>query len=77
MAEGILGGLGLVTIFALVAVVILIVASFTNLMSDAAATAIFLPIVVPMAFLLGTDGNESDYAFVVTMATAMAAGFAY
>ncbi|UCC92201.1 MAG: SLC13/DASS family transporter [Thermoplasmata archaeon] len=77
LADGLLGGLGLVTIFALIAVVVLIVASFTNLMSDAAATALFLPIVVPMAILLGAGGNESEYAFLITMATGIAAGFAY
>ncbi len=78
LANGLLGGLGLTTIIALVVVVVLIVASFTNLMSDAAATALFLPIVVPMAMILGEGGgNEAEYAFMITMATAMAAGFAY
>lgn len=77
LANNLLGGLGLVTILALVAVVTLIVASFTNLMSDAAATALFLPIVVPMAIIMGEGGNESEYAFVVTMATALASGLAF
>jgi sodium-dependent dicarboxylate transporter 2/3/5 len=78
LARGMLEGLGLTSILALVAVVVLIVASFTNLMSDAAATALFLPIVVPMAILLGTDDTmRSEYAFMVTMATGLAAGFAY
>ncbi|MCK5251565.1 MAG: anion permease, partial [Thermoplasmata archaeon] len=35
------------------------------------------PIVVPMAILLGAGGNESDYAFIVTMATALASGLAF
>ena len=77
LANQLLGGLGLMTIIALVVVVVLIVASFTNLMSDAAATALFLPIVVPMAILLGADGNEENYAFIVTMATALASGLAF
>lgn len=77
LADGLLGGLGLASLIALIVVVVLIVASFTNLMSDAAATALFLPIVVPMAIILGKGGNESEYAFMVTMATALAAGFAY
>ncbi len=77
LANGILGGLGLVSIIALVAVVVLIVASFTNLMSDAAATALFLPIVVPMAILIGEGGNEVEYAFIVTISTALASGLAF
>jgi len=77
IADGLLGGLGTVTIIALVMVVILIAAIFTNLMSDAAAVALLLPIVVPMAIMLGAGGNEAEYAFVMTMATAIAAGYAY
>ncbi len=77
IADGILGGLGMVTIIALVMVVIIIAAIFTNLMSDAAAVALLLPIVVPMAIILGAGGNEAEYAFVITMATSIAAGFAY
>jgi sodium-dependent dicarboxylate transporter 2/3/5 len=48
-------------------------------MSDAAATALMLPIVMPMAFLAGVDAGDNgvEYAFVITMATAMASGFAY
>lgn len=77
IADGILGGLGMVTIITLVMVVIIIAAIFTNLMSDAAAVALLLPIVVPMAIILGAGGNEAEYAFVITMATSIAAGFAY
>jgi sodium-dependent dicarboxylate transporter 2/3/5 len=77
LADNLLSGLGLATAMALVAVVVLMVASFTNLMSDAAATALFLPIVVPTAILLGEGGNESEYALIVTMATALASGLAF
>ena len=77
IADGILGSLGMMTIIALVMVVIIIAAIFTNLMSDAAAVALLLPIVVPMAIILGAGGNQAEYAFVITMATSIAAGFAY
>ncbi len=77
IADGLLSGLGMVSIIALVMIVILIAAIFTNLMSDAAAVALLLPIVVPMAIILGDGGNEAEYAFVMTMATAIAAGYAY
>ncbi len=77
LANQLLGGVGAVSILALVAIVVLIVASFTNLMSDAAATALFLPIVVPMAILIGDGGNEAEYAFIVSMATALASGLAF
>jgi sodium-dependent dicarboxylate transporter 2/3/5 len=78
LAGGLFGGLGAVTILTLIVVVVVIVASFTNLMSDAAATALFLPIVVPLAILVGEgSGNQAEYAFMVTMATALASGFAY
>jgi sodium-dependent dicarboxylate transporter 2/3/5 len=77
IADGILGGLGTVTIVTLVMVIIVIAALFTNLMSDAAAVALLLPIVVPMAIIIGDGGNESEYAFVITMATSIASGYAY
>jgi len=77
LANQLLGGVGVVSILTLVAIVVLIVASFTNLMSDAAATALFLPIVVPMAILIGEGGNEAEYAFMVSMATALASGLAF
>ncbi len=77
LANGILGGLGIETILALIVVVILMVASFTNLMSDAAATALFLPIVVPMAILIGEGGNEAEYAFMISISTALASGLAF
>jgi sodium-dependent dicarboxylate transporter 2/3/5 len=77
IADGILGGLGTVTILALVMVIVIIAALFTNLMSDAATVALLLPIVVPMAIIIGAGGNESEYAFIITMATAIASGYAY
>jgi sodium-dependent dicarboxylate transporter 2/3/5 len=77
LADGIMGGLGMVSILALLTVVIVVAALFTNLMSDAATVALLLPIVVPMAVIIGAGGNESEYAFVMTMATAIASGYAY
>ena len=77
LADKLLGGLGGVTIITLIVVVVIIVALFTNLMSDAAATALFLPIVVPMAILVGAGGHETEYAFIVTISTALASGFAF
>jgi len=78
LADKFLGGLGVLTILALLTVVIIVAALFTNFMSDAAATALLLPIVVPMAIIVGAEGGmQSEYAFLVTMATALASGFAY
>lgn len=78
MGDHALGGLGTVSLFALITLVAIITALFTNIMSDAAAAALVLPIVLPMAHILGEGSGEGvEYAFLVAMATAMASGFAY
>jgi sodium-dependent dicarboxylate transporter 2/3/5 len=79
MANGALGGLEGIGIIGLVTIVVVLTALFTNVMSDAAATALMLPIVMPMAFLAGVDAGDKglEYAFLISIATAIASGFAY
>ena len=78
LADKAMGGLGLIGIFALLTLVVVVASIFTNIMSDAAAVALLLPIVVPMAIIVGADdAQKTDYAFYTTMATALASGFAY
>ncbi len=78
LADKAVGGLGLIGIFALLTLILILAAIFTNIMSDAATVALLLPIVVPMAIIIGADdAQKTEYAFYTTMATSMASGFAY
>ena len=78
LADKAIGGLGLIGIFLLLTLVVVVASIFTNIMSDAAAVALLLPVVVPMAIIVGADdAQKTEYAFYTTMATALASGFAY
>jgi sodium-dependent dicarboxylate transporter 2/3/5 len=86
IADNALGWLGGVGLIGLIVFVVLLTAVFTNIMSDAAAVALVLPVVLPLAVVLAGDPTDSDgafspeairNAFFITMTTAIASGFAY